>query len=93
VQGKHPQHRGVADPALLGTVERYFLEIRAIPRLRQRIACCIFSRSFAAAADRVRAPIRHQQRGWQLDCSPELQWRDLCPLHEACLLCVLLCTV
>ena len=53
-QGKHPQHRGISDPALLGRVERYFLEIRPIPRLRQRIACCIFSRSFAAAAERVR---------------------------------------
>jgi hypothetical protein len=53
LQGKHPQHRGTSDPAVLGRVERYFLEIRPIPRLRQRIACCIFSRSFAAAAERV----------------------------------------
>lgn len=61
LQGKHPQHRGISDPALLGTVERYFLEIRAIPRLRQRIACCIFSRSFAAASERVRPAAVQQE--------------------------------
>ena len=34
LKGEHPRHRGVSDPALLGTVERYFLEVMDIPRLK-----------------------------------------------------------
>ena len=34
LRGEHPRHRGVSDPALLGTVERYFLEVMDIPRLK-----------------------------------------------------------
>ena len=65
-QGKHPKHPKVCDPALLGTVERYFLEIGGIPRLRQRISCCVFSRTFHAAAARARLPpflTPHAERG------------------------------
>jgi hypothetical protein len=36
LKGEHPRHRGVSDPALLGTVERYFLEVMDIPRLKVR---------------------------------------------------------
>ncbi|KFM27333.1 Formin-like protein 1 [Auxenochlorella protothecoides] len=50
LQGSHPKHRGVSDPDRLGTVERYFLEIKDIPRLAQRIRCLIFSRTYASTA-------------------------------------------
>lgn len=53
-QGEHPKHRGVSEAAMLGTVERYFVEIMAIPRLQQRIHCFILSRSFDPAMQRVR---------------------------------------
>ena len=53
LQGQHPKHRDVRDPALLGTVERYFLEIMDIPRLQQRIDCFIFTRQFAPNVARV----------------------------------------
>ena len=55
-QGEHPKHKGVSDASLLGTVERYFVEIMAIPRLQQRIDCFIFTRSFHPAMQRVRIP-------------------------------------
>ena len=45
----------MSDAALLGTVERYFVEIMAIPRLQQRIDCFIFTRSFQPGMQRVRA--------------------------------------
>lgn len=54
LQGSHPKHRGVSDPDRLGTVERYFLEIKDIPRLAQRIRCLIFSRTYASTAGLVR---------------------------------------
>ena len=54
MQGQHPKHRGESDPGLLGTVERYFIEIMDIPRLQERIDCFVFTRTFAANADRVR---------------------------------------
>jgi hypothetical protein len=43
----------VSDPELLGTVERYFLEIKDIPRLQQRIQCLVFTRTFNATLARV----------------------------------------
>ena len=43
----------MSDAALLGTVERYFVEIMAIPRLQQRIDCFIFTRSFQPGMQRV----------------------------------------
>ncbi len=52
-QGEHPKHRGLSDPALLGTVERYFVEIMAIPRLAQRIHCFMFTRTFASTVQQV----------------------------------------
>ena len=55
-QGEHPKHKGVSEASLLGTVERYFVEIMAIPRLQQRIDCFIFTRSFHPAMQRVRIP-------------------------------------
>jgi formin 2 len=56
-QGEHPKHKGVSDAARLGTVERYFVEIMDIPRLRQRIQCFIFTRTFSATVQRV-CPLR-----------------------------------
>ena len=54
-QGQHPLHRGVSDPALLGPVERYFVEIMSIARLQQRIQCCIVTRTFEENAHLVSA--------------------------------------
>ncbi|KAK9806804.1 hypothetical protein WJX72_003461 [[Myrmecia] bisecta] len=54
LQGQHPKHRGVSNPELLGTCERYFVEIMDIPRLQQRIDCFIFTRTFAPTVTRVR---------------------------------------
>ncbi len=53
MQGQHPKHRGVSDPALLGTVERYFAEIMHIPRLAQRIHCFMFTRTFASTVQQA----------------------------------------
>ncbi|KAK2080723.1 hypothetical protein QBZ16_000577 [Prototheca wickerhamii] len=50
LKGEHPKHRGVSDVERLGTVERYFLEIKDIPRLSQRIRCLIFLRTFGSTA-------------------------------------------
>ena len=52
--GRHPKHRGVSDPARLGTVERYFAEIKDVPRLGERIQCLLFSRTYAATKSHVR---------------------------------------
>eukprot|EP01026_Neomeris_dumetosa_P029712 TRINITY_DN24008_c0_g1_i3.p1 TRINITY_DN24008_c0_g1~~TRINITY_DN24008_c0_g1_i3.p1 ORF type:complete len:572 (+),score=42.80 TRINITY_DN24008_c0_g1_i3:723-2438(+) len=46
LQGKHPQYPGKSDVKLLGPVEKYFLEVKDIQRLEQRIECFIFMRSF-----------------------------------------------
>ena len=54
MQGQHSKHKGENDPALLGTVERYFIEIMDIPRLQQRIDCFVFTRTYGATAERVR---------------------------------------
>ena len=54
-QGEHPKHKGVKDPALLGTVERYFAEMMGIPRLQQRIHCFMFSRTFPSTLQQVGA--------------------------------------
>ena len=37
----------------LGTVERYFVEVKDIPRLAERIKCFIFSRTYAATHTKV----------------------------------------
>lgn len=37
----------------LGTVERYFTEVKDIPRLAERIKCFIFSRTYAATRVKV----------------------------------------
>jgi hypothetical protein len=52
-QGEHPKHKGISEPARLGTVERYFVEIMDIPRLQQRIQCFVFARTFSATVQRV----------------------------------------
>ena len=54
-QGQHPLHKGVSDPALLGPVERYFIEIMSIARLQERIQCCLVTRTFAENAHMVSA--------------------------------------
>jgi hypothetical protein len=48
LSGKHPKYKGVKDPSRLGTVERYFAEIKDVPRLGERIGCLLFSRTYAA---------------------------------------------
>lgn len=44
--GEHPRYKGESDVAKLGNVERYFVEIKDIPRLGERIQCLAFSRMF-----------------------------------------------
>jgi len=44
--GEHPKYKGESDVAKLGNVERYFVEIKNIPRLGERIQCLAFSRMF-----------------------------------------------
>lgn len=56
-QGEHPKHPGVRDAALLGTVERYFVEIMPIPRLAARIHCFALTRTFGPTIQRVRSPL------------------------------------
>lgn len=48
----HPS-RGMSDVDRLGTVERYFVEVKGIPRLAERIRCFIFSRTYAATRTKV----------------------------------------
>lgn len=48
LSGKHPKYKGIKDPTRLGTVERYFAEIKDVPRLGERIGCLLFSRTYAA---------------------------------------------
>lgn len=43
----------MCDVERLGTVERYFVEIKDIPRLRERIRCFIFVRTYAATKAKV----------------------------------------
>ena len=53
LKGEHPRYKGLSDPALLGTVERYFVEVMDIPRLAPRISAVAFARAFDATADRA----------------------------------------
>ncbi|EFN59313.1 hypothetical protein CHLNCDRAFT_137684 [Chlorella variabilis] len=46
--GKHPKYKGKSEVERLGTVERYFVEVKDIPRLAERIRCFIFSRTYRA---------------------------------------------
>ncbi|KAK9817525.1 hypothetical protein WJX74_007435 [Apatococcus lobatus] len=62
LQGSHPKHKGVSDPNLLGTVERYFLQVMDIPRLKQRIQAFIFSRSFSSTINRARGQLEALQK-------------------------------
>ena len=45
--------RGLTEVERLGTVERYFVEVRGIPRLAERIKCFVFSRTYRATHTRV----------------------------------------
>ena len=51
LSGKHPKYKGIKDPTRLGTVERYFAEIKDVPRLGERIGCLLFSRTYAATKE------------------------------------------
>lgn len=48
-----PALRGMSEVDKLGTVERYFVEVKGIPRLAERIRCFIFSRTYAATRAKV----------------------------------------
>ena len=48
-----PPCRGLSEVDRLGTVERYFVEVKDIPRLAERIRCFIFSRTYTATHARV----------------------------------------
>jgi hypothetical protein len=45
LEGKHPKYIGISDPSRMGTVERYFYEIKDIPRVGERIHCLLFART------------------------------------------------
>lgn len=45
-QGRHPDHLGVSDPQMLGTVERCFAELLPVPRLEERLCVLLLMRSF-----------------------------------------------
>ena len=51
--GSHPRHPGVNSVERLGTVERYFVEVRGIPRLGERIQAFVFSRTFPGTRAKV----------------------------------------
>lgn len=53
--GRHPDHLGVSDAALLGSVEQYFVSTLAVPRLAQRLSCLSFARAWAASASELEA--------------------------------------
>ena len=46
-------HRGLSDVEWLGSVERYFVEIKDIPRLGQRIKCFILTCTYAGTKAKV----------------------------------------
>jgi len=54
VQGRHPKHRGVDDPARLGTCERYFAQVMDIPHLQARLDAVHFTRVFESTSRSVR---------------------------------------
>jgi hypothetical protein len=48
LQGSHPDHPGLSDPALLGHAERFFLAVPLrVPRMAQRLGAMAFMRSLA----------------------------------------------
>ena len=54
LEGRHITYRGMSDPTKLGIVERYFAEIRCVPRLEQRIRCMLFARTAEGLMEKVR---------------------------------------
>lgn len=54
LDGKHPAYRGISDPALLGPVERCFLQLLQIPRPGPRLRCCLLLKVFGPQAQRAR---------------------------------------
>ena len=53
LRGKHIKYRGMSDPRRLGIVERYFAEIRDVPRLEERIKCMLFARTAESTLEKV----------------------------------------
>lgn len=75
----------MSDVDKLGTVERYFVEVKGIPRLAERIRCFIFSRTYAATRARVRAGLAPQAHSCGCHaflpgsrCSPPVSLLRLC---------------
>lgn len=65
--------RGMSEVDKLGTVERYFVEVKGIPRLAERIRCFIFSRTYAATRAKVgivRGAADSVQRVARKACTP-----------------------
>jgi hypothetical protein len=60
--------RGISNVERLGTVERYFVEIKDIPRLRERIKCFMFVRTYAATKAKVcgQATVLRRGLSWVL---------------------------
>ena len=53
LSGKHIKYRGLSDPGRLGIVERYFAEIKDVPRLNERITCMLFARTAEGVFEKV----------------------------------------
>ncbi|GFR49075.1 hypothetical protein Agub_g11102 [Astrephomene gubernaculifera] len=54
LKGAHPRYPGLSDPALLASVERYFLEMGRVPWLEQRLSAMALMKDFDAAEEQVR---------------------------------------
>ena len=55
--GEHPRYREMTDVTCLGTVERYFVEIKDIPRLGERISCLAFTRTFESTYEKCESQL------------------------------------
>uniref|UniRef100_A0A061RHT2 Formin-like protein n=1 Tax=Tetraselmis sp. GSL018 TaxID=582737 RepID=A0A061RHT2_9CHLO len=79
--GKHPKHKGESDPAKLGTVEQFFVEVMDIPRLRERIEAFVFTKTF----DSTRAKVEHHLDTLQAACKELSECDDFVKVLEATL--------
>ena len=54
LQGKHIKYKNISDPSRLGIVERYFAEIKDVPRLKERIESMLFARTIEPNVEKVK---------------------------------------
>ncbi|KAG1676845.1 hypothetical protein FOA52_010354 [Chlamydomonas sp. UWO 241] len=53
LRGEHPDHPGMCDEELLGTVERFFVELLKVPRLEERISCMLYMRTYGPSLSQL----------------------------------------